>query len=132
MTSQAHVSAPAGIGKGMSMKAALGAVVLIAFLPAVGATAAAPRPTLKLVDRQPLVIRGESFRPGERVTITAQTGLGARVIRTTARSGVFRVAFRLPDQPCAAAWLIRARGSLGSTAALRLAQSSACIPPPRD
>lgn len=116
----------------MSMKTAFGAAAAGALLLALAAPAASPRPVLKLVDREPLVVRGESFRPGERVTVTAFTGLGPRVVRTTAYRGAFRATFRLPAQPCAAAWLVRARGSLGSTAALRLAQSGICVPPPRD
>lgn len=116
----------------MGMRKIAIAVALAAVVPTLAATAATPRPTLKLVDREPLVVRGEQFRPGERVTVTASTGLGPRTVRTTAYRGAFRATFRLPNQPCAAAWLVRARGSLGSTATLRLAQSSACIPPPRD
>lgn len=114
------------------MKTAFGTATAVSLLLALAATAASPRPVLKLVDREPLVIRGEGFQPGERVTVTAFTGLGPRVVRTTAYRGVFRATFRLPDQPCATAWLVRARGSLGSTAAMRLAASRACVPPPRD
>ena len=114
------------------MKTAFGAVTVAALMLALAATAASPRPVLTLVDREPLVIRGEGFRLGERVKVTAFTGLGPRVVRTTAYRGVFRATFRLPDQPCAAAWLVRAGGSLGSTAAMRLAVSRACVPPPRN
>lgn len=114
------------------MKAVLAAVALTMLFPTVATSGVIARPALEIVDRQPLVVRGKGFRPGERVTVTALTGLGPRVVRTTARGGTFRVTFRLPDQPCAAARLIRARGSLGSTAQLRLAPSRACVPPPRD
>lgn len=112
--------------------AAAAAAAAVAIATASGAFAAGRAPALRVLDRDPLVVRGESFRPGERVVVTAFTGLGPRSVRTTARGGVFRVAFRLPDQPCAGARAVRARGSLGSTATLRLAPAGACVPPPRD
>jgi hypothetical protein len=92
----------------------------------------AASPTLKVVDRDPLVVRGDHFRAGEHVTVTALTGLGPRVVRTTARNGVFRVTFRLPDQACAAPRAIRARGDLGSLVTLPLPGPRICVPPPRD
>jgi hypothetical protein len=96
--------------------------------PAAGTT----HPTLKLVDRQPLVVRGDGFRAGEKITLIATTGLGPRIIRMTSRNGSFRATFRLAEQPCAAAFAVRARGDRGSVAILRLARSKPCVPPPRD
>jgi hypothetical protein len=87
--------------------------------------------TLRVLDRQPLVVRGQGFKPGERVTVTALTGLGPRVVRTTAVRGAFRVELRLPAQPCAAAFAVRARGNRGSEA-LRTFDGRPCVPPPRD
>lgn len=54
------------------------------------------------------------------------------MIRTTSRNGSFRATFRLADQPCAAAFAVRARGDRGSVAILRMAESRPCVPPPRD
>ena len=87
--------------------------------------------TLRVLDRQPLVVRGQGFHPGERVTVTALTGLGPRVVRTLAAGGAFRVEIRLPAQPCAAAFAVRARGNRGSQA-LRTLGSRFCVPPLRD
>jgi hypothetical protein len=110
-----------------------GAAVLVLVVAAAAASAAgAGQPTLRLVDRQPLVVRGEGFRPGERITLVAVTGLGPRIIRTTARNGSFRATFRLADQPCAAAFAVRARGDRGSFAIMRMPEPRPCVPPPRD
>ena len=115
------------------MRTAAGGAVLALVVAAAAASAAgAAQPTLRLVDRQPLVVRGEGFRPGERITLVAATGLGPRMTRTTARNGSFRATFRLADQPCAAAFAVRARGDRGSVAIMRMPESRPCIPPPRE
>src|SRR3954447_25054389 len=103
----------------------LGAVA--AALPSAGGGS----PSLRMLDREPLVVRGDGFVPGERVSVTALTGLGPRAVRTTARAGTFKVTLRLPDQPCAAAFAVRARGDGGSVAMMRLPQPPPCVPPPR-
>jgi len=89
------------------------------------------QPSLRVLDRHPLVVRGEGFRAGERVTVTALTGLGPRVVGTTAARGTFRVTFRLPAEPCAGARAVRAHGSLGSVAVKTIGPGT-CTPPPRD
>lgn len=105
---------------------AVGAVAVA--LPSAGG---GPVASLRMLDRDPLVIRGDGFVAGEHVSVTALTGLGPRVVRATARAGTFRVTVRLPDQPCAGAFAIRARGDRGSVAVMRLPQPSPCVPPPR-
>ncbi len=90
-------------------------------------------PTLRLVTSQPLTVRGDGFRGGERVTVTAITVLGLpkrRVVRSTSR-GRFGVAFRFPAQPCGRGFAVRAIGRLGSRAAL-MVPGRACVPPPVD
>ena len=59
--------------------------------------------------------------PGERVSLTAMTLLGARqvVVRAT-RAGRFAATFRLPTQSCGSTFALRAVGALGSRATLRL------------
>lgn len=103
----------------------------LALSATVGASAAS-KPILRVLDREPLVVRGESFKAGERVTVIALTGLGPRFARVTAYSRRFRVTFRLPDSGCAAAFAVRARGAAGSAAMVRLGETTSCIPPPRD
>jgi len=109
--------------------------VLIASSVALAATGAyaATTPTLRVVAQQPLTVRGEGFRGGERVTVTALTVLGLPkriVVRSTSR-GRFGVAFRLPAQPCGKGFAVRAIGSLGSRATL-MVPGRACVPPPID
>jgi hypothetical protein len=93
---------------------------------------AATVPTLRIAGQQPLAVRGESFRPGERVVVTALTPIGPKrvVVRATTR-GRFGATFRLPDQPCGKAFAVRAVGVLGSRATLTV-PSRVCVPPPID
>ena len=108
--------------------------VLIASSVALAVTAAhaATTPTLRVVAQQPLTVRGDGFRGGERVRVTALTALGLQkrtVVRATSR-GRFRVAFRLPAQPCGGGFAVRAIGSLGSRATLMVTGGRVCVPRP--
>ena len=96
----------------------------------VPAGTAATAPKLRLVWTQPLVVRGEAFKPGERVVVTALTPVGPKrvVVRATSR-GRLGATFRLPSQPCGKAFAIRATGALGSRAVLAV-PSAPCVPPP--
>jgi len=107
--------------------ASLGLVALVATLSA----SAASKPALRMLDRQPLVVRGEGFQAGERVRVTALTGIGPRFATVTAVDGRFRVAFRLPGTGCSSARGVIARGSGGSVATMAL-DGGVCVPPPRD
>ena len=91
---------------------------------------AALRPALRVSGTQPLVVQGTSFRPAERVTLTAMTLLGPRraMVRAS-RAGRFAATFHIPAQPCGSAFALRAIGALGSRATVGL-PSRACIPPP--
>ncbi|HET9288397.1 MAG TPA: hypothetical protein VFO26_12660 [Gaiella sp.] len=110
------------------------ALAIVAALVAVTAPAAhaATTPKLRLVTQQPLTVRGEAFRPSERIAVTAMTLSGPRrvLVRTTP-AGRFSATFRLPSQPCGRALAVLALGSRGSRASLNL-RSAPCIPPPRD
>ena len=103
--------------------------MLVVAAPAAGAGTV---PRLRLVAPQPLVVRGEQFRSGERVIVTALTLTGPKriVVRATTR-GRFGATFRLPNQPCGKAFAVRAVGSLGSRAMLRVPPPP-CVPPPID
>ena len=89
-------------------------------------------PKLRLVTVQPLVVRGESFRPGERVVVTAMTPIGPRrvVVRATVR-GRFGATFRLPNQPCGKVFAMRALGAVSRPATLAV-PGPPCVPPPVD
>ena len=101
-----------------------------ALVAAVPTASAATTPKLRLVWTQPLVVRGESFEPKERVVLTALTPSGPKrvVVRASVR-GRLGATFRLPSQPCGKAFAIRATGGLGSRAVLAV-PSSPCVPPP--
>ena len=103
------------------------ATVLVGVVPAGTAATVAK---LRLVGTQPLVVRGESFRPGERVVVTALTPIGPKrvVVRASVR-GRLGATFQLPSQPCGKAFAIRATGGLGSRAVVAV-QSAPCVPPP--
>ena len=79
------------------------------------------RPTLRLMDKQPLKLRGTSFKPRERVRVTVETA-GERQSRTLTASatGAFVAAFTVRFDPCNfEAW---ATGSRGSRASHKLPQ----------
>jgi hypothetical protein len=102
--------------------------VAVAAPPARSATT----PKLRLVSPQPLVVRGEGFRPAERVVVTALTLSGPkRVVVLATATGRFGATFRLASQPCGRAFAVRAVGTRGSRAILNF-HSSPCVPPPRD
>ncbi len=107
------------------MLAAIGAATLV--VPAVQAGTA---PKLRVVGVQPLVVRGESFRPHERVVVTAMTPSGAKrvVVRATSRGRLW-VTLELRNQPCGDAFAVRALGRRGSRAWVDV-PSRPCVPPP--
>jgi hypothetical protein len=111
----------------------LAAVASVALLATTDAGAEASGvPTLRLAGRQNLVVRGESFRAGERVVVTAVTSLGPRQVRVRAtRGGSFRTTLHLSAQPCGRAVMVVAKGGAGSLATVRLT-GSPCVPPPID
>ena len=100
---------------------------------AVPAAQAGTAPTLRLVTVQPLVVRGDAFRPGERVVVTAMTPVGPKrvVVHATAR-GRFGAMFRLPNQPCGKAFAVRALGGRSNRPATLAVPGPPCVPPPID
>jgi hypothetical protein len=94
--------------------------------PAFGSAA----PVLKAVSRQPLIVVGASFKSGERVVLTVTVPDRPRMSRRTAagRSGSFRVEFTgLVLDRCSRP-IVRAIGSKGSSATLKLTPRMACLP----
>ena len=110
------------------------ATLLVAAVAVVApATHAAVGPKLRLVSQQPLVVRGEGFRPAERVIVTALTATGPKrvVVRATAK-GRFGATFRLPNQPCGKAFAVRAVRRAGEPGDARACPAQPCVPPPID
>jgi hypothetical protein len=107
--------------------AAIGAAAL-----AVPAAQSGTVPKLRLVTVQPLVVRGESFRPRERVAMTALTPTGpTRVVVLATSRGRLGATFRLPDQPCGKAFAVRAVGARSRPTTLSV-PALPCVPPPID
>ena len=79
-------------------------------------------PSLRLVSKEPLVVRGRSFRPAERVRVVVRTNRD-RVRRVTAtRSGSFTASFGSVRFVRCIGLDVRAIGSRGSVAVLKLPQ----------
>lgn len=109
--------------------AALGVVsALAAALPG----AAPARPALRVLDLEPLTVRGVRFEPRERVrlTVTHTTGVTSGKYVRARWSGRFTAFFStLEVDRCAGGLTARARGQLGSRATAKLPQLQ-CPPSP--
>ncbi len=87
-------------------------------------------PALTMESTFPLVVRGTSFRAGEKVTVTAFTGVRPRSVTVRSAKGTFRASLPVSGKGCGAARFVRARGDKGSVATLSLG-GGICVPPPR-
>ncbi len=108
----------------------LALAILLAAIVVPAATSAI-KPHVRLADRSPLVVRGNAFRPHERVTIRLSAGktVAVRIVRATV-TGTFRAQFAMKVGTCARV-AIRARGSLGSQASWKAPpESCGTIPAP--
>jgi|SRR6266516_3004652 len=86
---------------------------------------AATRPSLTLLDRAPIVLRGRSFMPGERVRVTVSTTVRrTRYVYAGSRGG-FVVRFTSLVVPRCGGFIARARGSSGDLAPMKI-QLPAC------
>ena len=95
-----------------------------------GGVASERSPTLRVVSATPLIVAGSGFEARERITVTVLTSLGPRIVRTRATAaGRFRAKLGVFTQPCGKPFAVRARGTGGSVAMLRL-EAPPCVPPP--
>jgi hypothetical protein len=90
--------------------------VAAALAPTVAATTA--RPSLRMVDRTPVIVSGRSFQPEEAVRLRLTTG-GRTLTRRalTTASGTFSVRFAVSLGRCAT-FSLQAFGSTGTRARL--------------
>jgi hypothetical protein len=101
--------------------------VLIAASTILAGSGSTLPPALRLVDPDPLTIRGVRFYPSERVRVTVSGEVsGFRAVRASQR-GTFVARFRLTTDRCTYI-LVRARGLRGSRASLE--RLTACAPAP--
>jgi hypothetical protein len=96
-------------------KIATALLLLVIGVPVAGASLGRTAPSLRVVHRRPLVVRGAHFRPAERVRV--RTLRNVRVVHTTA-SGAFRVSLGpVPTDRCS--FGILAVGAHGDRAQVR-------------
>jgi hypothetical protein len=119
------------LGYVVDMRTALVLGALFAAL-ASSALAAGQTPTLRLLDARPLTLRGEHFRPGERVFVTLHTARPYAKNVTVRADGSFIVQFPGASMRCGRVHAT-ARGAAGDRAALasrRVFCTSESIHPP--
>jgi hypothetical protein len=104
------------------MTRGLALVALVLTLAPGGAAAdqaASERARLQVGMGTPLVVRGQHFVPGERVTVTVATGQ-KRAKRTVANGhGTFVVRFRMTFERCSSGFIALAVGNRGSRAMVK-------------
>jgi hypothetical protein len=106
-------------------------LILAIAAPAAAGARPTKTPTLRLLERQPVTVRGRSFRGGERVKVrlhvsTTETNRSRSV--TAARTGTFTVAFTRVGVGKCTAFSVVAIGSEGSSARLKVLPLPGCIP----
>jgi hypothetical protein len=119
-----------GHNRGVQKLALLGAVALVS-TATVGAGAATQTASLRLVDDNPLTLRGSAFEPNERVRVTVWVDArrwGRRV--RTGPAGAFRVVFQQAQfgDPCTTDFHATAVGREGSIARLKRPQRLCPMP----
>jgi hypothetical protein len=96
-------------------KIATALLLLAVGVPAAGASLGRTAPSLRIVRRTPLVVRGAHFRPAEKVTVRAPRTV--RIVDTTA-TGAFRVSLApVPADRCS--FRVAAVGAHGDRAQVR-------------
>jgi hypothetical protein len=104
---------------------ALVATLLGALAASGPASGVASKPTLRLLDRQPVTVRGVGFRHRERMRVTVVAGRAyLRTVRTSA-VGTFTARFAgvsFSFDRCGNGWTVTARGTGGDSATLTLPQ----------
>ena len=101
--------------------------LLILATPLAAASSSVRKPSLSLVSTRPVTVRGLHYAARERVVITFRT-VGATTtptvssVRTATAAGVFTAVAspRLAYDPCSAQLVVRAVGTRGEQATLRL------------
>jgi hypothetical protein len=85
--------------------------------------AKAAKPSLRIVQSQPIKVRGQDFRANERVRVTA----GRRVVRTKANGNGYFV-ITIPGADRCSSTRVLARGSSGSYVVVKALPGPECLP----
>ena len=88
---------------------------------------AAARPTLRLVDRYPFVVRGQHFKSSEVVKVVLTTGEQRSIRLTASEEGAFTANFGDVKIPPCTGFVVRAVGVRGSRALVKLPAPD-CMP----
>lgn len=96
-------------------------LILLTLALAAPALALPGKPTVSVPATHPFVVAGSHFEPHERVhLVVVAHGTGARTVTAGPRGGfVARFPALSPTEPCSS-YTVRATGSLGSRAALKV------------
>jgi hypothetical protein len=105
------------------------AVALMATAASAGGTLT--KPSLRLLDRNPVVVRGTGFAARERVVVSAFSP-GRTVVRrlVASTSGTFTTRFDLVYGSCTGVRAIRAVGARSGVATIRVLPTTRECPPP--
>jgi hypothetical protein len=88
--------------------------------PATARDSVATRPSLRLLDTNPVTMRGSGFRPNERVVVVVARGAPRVRVARAGANGVFALKLALDVNACAG-FSVSATGSQGSHATLKRA-----------
>lgn len=102
---------------------AVAVALVLGFTVLGGAPAKAAKPSLRVVSKAPLTVRGEHFRAGEQVRLSA----GKAGARTKANGNGYFVATIPSADPCSTVRVL-AQGSEGSYAVVKYLPSRECMP----
>ena len=100
-----------------------GVALVLGFTVFSGSSAKAAKPSLYIVKPAPLKVRGEHFRAGETVRVTA----GKRTVRTKANGNGYFV-ITIPGSSRCDSSRVLARGSAGSFVSVKPLPSPECLP----
>ena len=111
----------------MLRRAAVIAIVLCAL--ATASANAGTSPSLRLLDRSPLTVRGDHFTPRERVRVTATAdGKVTRVAMRVSASGTFRAVLETVTVDRCSLVRVVAVGGSGRHAQIKMLPSPMCMP----
>jgi hypothetical protein len=103
------------------------ALVLLAAVASASGVSAQPGPHLRIVAHSPLSLRGQGFKPGERVTLRVTLGHAAAKRHVTATAeGAFTSTFSSVSLDGCKALHVEAAGSKGSRVSFSLETTQGC------
>jgi hypothetical protein len=120
---------PRQIGHPLTMrKVSVIALIAVSSIAVASASGTSQKQSLRVIDRDPLALRGEGFKPRERVRVTISAPVVERKLTRATRSGTFRVTFlEVSTTRCDMVRAV-AVGGMGSRATVKYLPAPACAP----